>query len=445
MPSGSAALVYNTRFDGRRPDAVVHVRDTADVAAAVRWANRFDVRLVARSGGHSYGGYSTTADGVVLDLSALRGVRVSGGRATVGPGRPADRRPAGAHAPRRHGAVGVVPDGRHRRPRARRRPRPRRAAASGSRATTWSRRAIVTADGRVRHVDAEHERGPVLGVPRRGRRQLRRRHLAARCARTASRAPRTSSCPGRGPRRARRSPPGSASRRTRRARSPRSCRSAPPAARARRGSPRSASTSAARRRCGGSCGRSRASAGAQPHRPARRATSRWCSAGPAASTAACPACHRSTRSSFYAKSDYFDRPVGPRGRASMIDWIERRQRTPSLGSGRAAPRRLRRRAQPAGRRTRPRSCTATCSSRSSTSPTSAARRPGARAGAGSTASGTRSARTCRARRTRTTSTPTSTTGSGRTTARTSPACATIKKQVDPDFRFRFPQAIPPAR
>jgi FAD/FMN-containing dehydrogenase len=45
------------------------------------------------------------------------------------------------------------------------------------------------------------------------------------------------------------------------------------------------------------------------------------------------ACHRSTRSSFYAKSDYFDRPVGPRGRARMIDWVERRQRTPSLGSG----------------------------------------------------------------------------------------------------------------
>jgi FAD/FMN-containing dehydrogenase len=34
-----------------------------------------------------------------------------------------------------------------------------------------------------------------------------------------------------------------------------------------------------------------------------------------------------------AKSDYFDRPAGPRGRAKMIDWIERRQRTPSLGSG----------------------------------------------------------------------------------------------------------------
>src|SRR5215213_4264876 len=85
VPRGSASLVYNTRFDGRRPDAVVEVRDTADVAAAVRWANRFDVPLVARSGGHSYAGYCTTADGVVLDLSRLRGIRVANGRATVGP------------------------------------------------------------------------------------------------------------------------------------------------------------------------------------------------------------------------------------------------------------------------------------------------------------------------------------------------------------------------
>jgi len=45
------------------------------------------------------------------------------------------------------------------------------------------------------------------------------------------------------------------------------------------------------------------------------------------------ACHRSTRSSFFAKSDYFDTPVNRRGRARMIDWIERRQATPSLGSG----------------------------------------------------------------------------------------------------------------
>ena len=82
----SRRLVYNTRFDGIRPDAVVQVESTADVAAVVKWAGRFDVPIVARSGGHSYAGYSTTRNGVVVDLSRLRGIRVANGKATVGPG-----------------------------------------------------------------------------------------------------------------------------------------------------------------------------------------------------------------------------------------------------------------------------------------------------------------------------------------------------------------------
>ena len=83
---GGARLVYNERFDGARPPAVVQPRDTRDVQAVVRWANRFGVRLVARSGGHSYAGYSTSSQGVVVDLGRMRGVHVAGGRATVGPG-----------------------------------------------------------------------------------------------------------------------------------------------------------------------------------------------------------------------------------------------------------------------------------------------------------------------------------------------------------------------
>ena len=83
---GAARLVYNLRYDGARPDAVVQPESTQDVAAVVRWASRFDVNVVARSGGHSYAGYSTVGNGVVVDLSRLNGVRVAGGRATVGAG-----------------------------------------------------------------------------------------------------------------------------------------------------------------------------------------------------------------------------------------------------------------------------------------------------------------------------------------------------------------------
>src|SRR5918998_1828970 len=81
-----ARLVYNLRYDGTRPEAVVQAASAQDVAAVVRWANRFDVNVVARSGGHSYAGYSTTGDGVVVDLSRMNGVRVSSGRATLGAG-----------------------------------------------------------------------------------------------------------------------------------------------------------------------------------------------------------------------------------------------------------------------------------------------------------------------------------------------------------------------
>ena len=52
--------VYNLRYAGVRPDAVVHPLDGHDVQAVLRWADRHDVRVAARSGGHSYAGYSTT-------------------------------------------------------------------------------------------------------------------------------------------------------------------------------------------------------------------------------------------------------------------------------------------------------------------------------------------------------------------------------------------------
>jgi FAD/FMN-containing dehydrogenase len=81
-----ARLVYNTRYDGARPDAVVQPLDTRDVQAIVGWANRFGIRVVPRSGGHSYAGYSTTSNGVVFDLSRMRGIRVANGQAVVGAG-----------------------------------------------------------------------------------------------------------------------------------------------------------------------------------------------------------------------------------------------------------------------------------------------------------------------------------------------------------------------
>ncbi len=83
-----AARLFNTRFDGVAPLAVLLCERDADVKAAVRWARRYGVRIVARSGGHSYAGYSTTRGGLVIDLRRLNGVRYdrASRTAVVGPG-----------------------------------------------------------------------------------------------------------------------------------------------------------------------------------------------------------------------------------------------------------------------------------------------------------------------------------------------------------------------
>ena len=80
-----ARQVFDATYGSIRPLAVVQPLDARDVSAVVEWAARYRVHIAAKSGGHSYGGYSTTT-GVVVDLSRLAGVTVQGGRATVGAG-----------------------------------------------------------------------------------------------------------------------------------------------------------------------------------------------------------------------------------------------------------------------------------------------------------------------------------------------------------------------
>ena len=51
----------------------------------IRWARKHGIHIVPRCGGHSYGGYSTTS-GVVVDVTRMKRVRVSGAAATIGAG-----------------------------------------------------------------------------------------------------------------------------------------------------------------------------------------------------------------------------------------------------------------------------------------------------------------------------------------------------------------------
>jgi FAD/FMN-containing dehydrogenase len=71
----AAGTPYNRRYAGIRPAGVALCADAADVAACLTWAQQEHVPFTARSGGHSYGGYSTSR-GLVISLAPLRSVRV---------------------------------------------------------------------------------------------------------------------------------------------------------------------------------------------------------------------------------------------------------------------------------------------------------------------------------------------------------------------------------
>jgi FAD/FMN-containing dehydrogenase len=71
----SARVVWNGMVD-RRPAVIVRPSGADDVIAAVRFAREQDLVIAVRGGGHSISGQSTCDDGVVIDLSRMRGVHV---------------------------------------------------------------------------------------------------------------------------------------------------------------------------------------------------------------------------------------------------------------------------------------------------------------------------------------------------------------------------------
>lgn len=70
-----ARAVHNASID-KQPVLVVRCADVADVIAVVNFARDNDLRLAVRGGGHNPAGYGTVDDGVLLDLSRLKGIKV---------------------------------------------------------------------------------------------------------------------------------------------------------------------------------------------------------------------------------------------------------------------------------------------------------------------------------------------------------------------------------
>jgi FAD/FMN-containing dehydrogenase len=149
---------FDPRRDGATPLAVVKVAAEADVVRTLDFAQRFGLALRPRSGGHSYVGASTGNGVLVLDTGGLQAVRLDPSASSVRIG-------AGAKLGQVHVALDrhgrTVPTGTC----------PTVGAAGltlgggigaetrlhGLTADAVLAIRIVTPDGRVRNVDAQHE------------------------------------------------------------------------------------------------------------------------------------------------------------------------------------------------------------------------------------------------------------------------------------------------
>jgi FAD/FMN-containing dehydrogenase len=81
-PYDEARQVYNAMHD-RKPAVIVRCVDAGDVIAAVNFAREHGGDLSVRGGSHSAPGFGTNDGGVVIDLSAMKGIRVDPRTQTV--------------------------------------------------------------------------------------------------------------------------------------------------------------------------------------------------------------------------------------------------------------------------------------------------------------------------------------------------------------------------
>ena len=75
-------IAYNAMID-KHPGMFVMCEDVADVIYAVNFGRDNDVLVAVRGGGHNGGGLGLCDDGLVIDLSGLKSIRVNNDDNTV--------------------------------------------------------------------------------------------------------------------------------------------------------------------------------------------------------------------------------------------------------------------------------------------------------------------------------------------------------------------------
>ena len=100
-----ARRTFNGLID-RRPAAIVRCTSDADVRATIEAAREDGLALGVRGGGHSVAGTAMVEDGIVADLSPMRGVEIDSARR--------GRRAGPLASPARPGRVLLRPERGHR-------------------------------------------------------------------------------------------------------------------------------------------------------------------------------------------------------------------------------------------------------------------------------------------------------------------------------------------
>jgi FAD/FMN-containing dehydrogenase len=78
----TARELFDPRFDAIKPAGIAYCRTAQDVRACLAFVRRFGLPVAARSGGHSYGGWSSST-GLVVDVTQMNSFKVAAGGRTV--------------------------------------------------------------------------------------------------------------------------------------------------------------------------------------------------------------------------------------------------------------------------------------------------------------------------------------------------------------------------
>src|SRR5436190_5930715 len=71
----AARMIWNAMID-KRPSLIARCAGVADVIEAVKFARAHDLLIAVRGGGHSAAGLALCDEGIVIDLTRLKGARV---------------------------------------------------------------------------------------------------------------------------------------------------------------------------------------------------------------------------------------------------------------------------------------------------------------------------------------------------------------------------------